>query len=126
MMDRRAFIGTRAGGLLAARLAAEAQPAAEVYGVGVVLQGGPYHAAVDGLRDGLKELGFEEGTQYVLHLRDLKGDLTAVGEAARNLERKKVDLIHTVATGSACRCSERRRRSRSCSTRGLIRSRSVS
>jgi putative ABC transport system substrate-binding protein len=98
-MDRRTFIGTLTGGLLAAPLAAGAQTAPKVYGVGVVLQGGPYHAAVDGLRDGLKELGFEEGTQYVLHLRDVKGDLTAVGEAARNLEREKVDLIYTVATG---------------------------
>jgi ABC-type uncharacterized transport system substrate-binding protein len=98
-MDRRAFISGITGGLFALPLAAEAQPAAKVYGVGVVLQGGPYHAAVDGLRDGLKELGFEEGTQYVLHLRDVKGDLTAVGEAARNLEREKVDLIYAVATG---------------------------
>ena len=98
-IPRRAFMAVIAGGLLAAPLAAEAQPAGKVYGVGVVLQGGPYHAAVDGLRDGLKELGFEEGTQYVLHLRDVKGDLTAVGEAARNLEREKVDLIYTVATG---------------------------
>jgi ABC-type uncharacterized transport system substrate-binding protein len=98
-MDRRAFISGITGGLFALPLAAEAQPAAKVYGVGVVLQGGPYHAAVDGLRDGLKELGFEEGTQYVLHLRDVKGDLTAVGEAARNLEREKVDLIYAIATG---------------------------
>jgi putative ABC transport system substrate-binding protein len=98
-MDRRAFISGMTVSVLAAPLAPEAQPAGKVYGVGVVLQGGPYHAAVDGLRDGLKELGFEEGTQYVLHLRDVRGDLTAVGEAARNLEREKVDLIYAVATG---------------------------
>jgi hypothetical protein len=30
-MDRRAFIGTLAGGLLVAPLAAEAQPASKVY-----------------------------------------------------------------------------------------------
>ena len=71
-------------------LAPEAQPAAKVYRVGVVLQGGPYHSAVDGLRDGLKGLGFEEATQYVLHVRDVKGDLTAVGDAARNLESNRV------------------------------------
>jgi putative ABC transport system substrate-binding protein len=98
-MDRRRFLLTSVAGALAAPRAAEAQPAAKVYRVGVVLQGGPYHAAVDGLRDGLKGLGFEEATQYVLHIRDVKGDLTAVGEAARNLEREKVDLIYAVATG---------------------------
>jgi putative ABC transport system substrate-binding protein len=51
------------------------------------------------LKDGLKELGFEEGKQYNLRIRDVKGDLTAVGETARNLEQQKVDLIYAVATG---------------------------
>jgi hypothetical protein len=35
-MERRAFLGTLAGGLLAAPLAAEAQPAGKVYRVGVL------------------------------------------------------------------------------------------
>jgi len=43
-MKRRTFIGTVAGGLLAAPLAAEAQQA-RVYRVGVILQGGPYSVA---------------------------------------------------------------------------------
>ncbi len=29
---------------------------------------------VEGLRNGLKELGFVEGTKYVLHILDTKGD----------------------------------------------------
>ena len=59
-MDRRRFLLTSLAGVVAWPLAVEAQPAAKVYRVGVVLQGGPYHAAVDGLRDGLKGLGFDE------------------------------------------------------------------
>ena len=39
-MDRRAFIGTLAGGLLAAPLAAEAQQVGKVYRVGLVSLGG--------------------------------------------------------------------------------------
>ena len=97
-MDRRAFLGTAAGGLLAGARTAQAQPVAKVYRVGVVLVGGPYSAAVDGLRAGLKELGFEEGKQYSLQVRDLKGNLGAVGETARNLELEKVDLIFAVTT----------------------------
>ena len=97
-MYRRAFLGTAAGGLLAAPLGAQAQPAAKVYRVGVVLQGGPYYAVVDGLRAGLKELGFEEGKQYILHIRDVKGDLAAVAQTARSLEQEKVDLIYGVTT----------------------------
>jgi putative ABC transport system substrate-binding protein len=97
-VDRRAFL-TGSIGLVAAPLVAEAQPVAKVYRVGVVLEGGPYYAALDGLRDGLKELGFEEGKQYLLDIRDVKGDLTAVSETARNLEQQKVDLIYAIATG---------------------------
>ena len=99
-MDRRAFLGTVAGGVLAAPLAAEAQQA-RVYRVGVVLQGGPYLGAVDGLRKGLAELGLEEGKQVVLHVRDVKGDLKAVEQAAGDLEREKVDLIYAVTTSAA-------------------------
>jgi putative ABC transport system substrate-binding protein len=53
---------------------------------------------VDGLKDGLKELGFAEGKHYVLEFRDLKGDRKAAGEAARGLERGKVDLMYAVST----------------------------
>ena len=98
MIERRTFVKGLALGILAAPLGVEAQPAAKVYRVGVVLEGGPYYAAIDGLRAGLKEVGFEEGKQYVLHIRDVKGDLAAVAETARNLEQEKVDLIYTTAT----------------------------
>ena len=56
-------------GLLAAPLAAEAQQP-RVYRVGVIVQGGPYLGAVDGLRKGLAELGLEEGKELILHVRD--------------------------------------------------------
>ena len=83
--------------VLAVPLGGEAQQTG-VHGVGVVHQGGAYSQAVDGLRDGLRELGFEEGKQYVLHVRDTKGDLTAVEAAARSLEAEKVDVIYALAT----------------------------
>ena len=88
-MDRRAFLGTVAGGLLAAPLAAEAQQP-RVYRVGVIVQGGPYLGAVDGLRKGLAEMGFEEGKQFILDVRDGSGDLKVVEQAAGDLERENV------------------------------------
>jgi putative ABC transport system substrate-binding protein len=97
-MDRRAFIGSAAGGLLAVPLDAFAQQQAKVYRVGVIHEGGPPNAAVDGLKDGLRELGFEEGKQYVLEIRDLNGDRKAAETAARSLEREQVDLIWTYST----------------------------
>lgn len=72
--------------------------AAQVYRVGVVHVGGPTFAAIDGLRDGLRELGLDEGKQVVLHVRDVKGDPKSVEAAARSLEAEKVDLIWAINT----------------------------
>jgi putative tryptophan/tyrosine transport system substrate-binding protein len=79
---------------------AEAQPA-KLYRVGVIHQGGPYEAVVDGLRDGLRVLGYEQGKHFLLDIRDLKGDLKVVEEAARNLERENANLIFAVTTSVA-------------------------
>jgi putative ABC transport system substrate-binding protein len=95
-MDRRAFLAASAA-LFAAPLAAEAQPA-RVYRVGIVLYGGPHFSTIDGLRDGLRELGLEEGKQFVLLVRDGKGDLKSVEAAATSLEVEKVDLIVAMTT----------------------------
>ena len=57
-MDRRKFIALL--GSAAIVQLAEAQQG-KVYRVGVILEGGPYYAQVDGLKDGLKELGFDRG-----------------------------------------------------------------
>jgi len=98
-MDRRRFIGSVAVGVLVAPLNGYAQAQrAKVYRVGVIHQGGPYYVGVDGLKEGLKELGFAEGRDYVLETHDLRGDLKAALEAARSLEREKVDLIYTEAS----------------------------
>jgi putative ABC transport system substrate-binding protein len=83
--------------LFAAPFAVEAQQA-RVYRIGVILQGGPYSAAIDGLRDGLRELGLEEGKQFALHVHDIKGDLKSVAAAAPRLEEQRVDLIYVLAT----------------------------
>ena len=95
MIDRRTFIALL--GSAAIVQLAEAQQG-KVYRVGVILEGGPYYAQVDGLKDGLKELGFTEGKHYVLEIRDLKGDRKAAETTARSLEREKVDLIYSLAT----------------------------
>ena len=98
MISRRAFLGSLAGSIFAAPLAAEAQQAGKVWRVGVVLEGEPRYAIVDGLKDGLKELGFEEGRQYILHIRDVKSDPKALEQTAKALEQEKVDLIYSITS----------------------------
>ena len=87
-MDRRRFLVTSLAGGLAAPLATEAQKA-RTYRVGVVYQGGPYAGFIGGLRDGLKDLGLEEGKHFVFLPRDAKGDLKSVEAAARMLEAER-------------------------------------
>src|SRR5438552_6741995 len=70
----------------------------KVYRVGGIVQGGPDYVIVNGLKSWLMDLGFEAGKHYLLELRDLKGDRKAAEEAARSLERKRIDLIYAVNT----------------------------
>ena len=101
-MDRRTFIGGVSKKMLATLVLSSAHlvqaQQTKVYRVGVIHEGGPIYAVVGGLKSGLRELGFEEGKQYLLENRDLKGDRKAAEAAARSLEREKVDLIWTEAT----------------------------
>jgi ABC-type uncharacterized transport system substrate-binding protein len=96
-MNKRFVVSLLATLILASVYLAEAgQP--KVYRVGVIHQGGPYKAVVDGLRDGLRQLGYEDGKQILLEIRDTKADLKLVEEAARIFERERVNLIYAVAT----------------------------
>ena len=99
-MKRRIINQAYCAVLFAALLSVEAQQA-KVYRVGVIHQGGPYKAVVDGLRDGLRQLGYEEGKQILLEIRDTKSDLKLVEEAARTFERERVNLIYAVTTSVA-------------------------
>jgi hypothetical protein len=61
-MDRREFIGTVAGGLLTAPLAAEAQPAKKAYRMGYLSEGKPIPSPqLKAFEESLRELGYEEG-----------------------------------------------------------------
>jgi putative ABC transport system substrate-binding protein len=76
---------------------AEAQQP-RVYRVGVVTAGGAWYEVIDGLKAGLKQLGFEEGKQFTLAIGDTKGDAKAAEKAAKNFEQEKVNLIYTTQT----------------------------
>ncbi len=88
------------GLILSVSVVAEAQQT-RVHRVGVVLQGGSLYAVLDGFREGLKDLRLKEGKDLILDIRDAKGDLKVAEEAAKNLEREKVDLIFAINTSVA-------------------------
>ena len=96
-MRKKIIVPLLASLVLASVHLAQAQQT-RVYRVGVIVQGGPDYVIVNGLKSGLSDLGFAEGKHYFLEIRDLKGDRKAAEEAARSLERKRIDLIYAVNT----------------------------
>ncbi len=76
---------------------ANGQPA-KPFRVGVIHPGGSQYETLDGLRQGLKELGWNEGKELVLDIRDLKGDASAAEREAAALEKQSVSLIYALTT----------------------------
>jgi putative ABC transport system substrate-binding protein len=93
MMDRRAFLVGMGAVILTAPLATEAQQAGKVYRIGL-LHVGLDHVppSLDGLRDGLKVLGYEEGKNLSLDFRNVADEATA-RTVALELVRQQPDLL---------------------------------
>ena len=99
-MDRRTFLGTLAGGLLAAPLAAQAQPAGKVWRVGVLSSGSHSATAgarIDAFKQGLRDLGYVEGQNIEIESRWGEGKYESLRDLAAELVRLKMDVIVTAA-----------------------------
>jgi putative ABC transport system substrate-binding protein len=97
-MDRRAFLGTLTGGLVAAPLAAEAQSPAKVPRIGMLRVWSAPDPLVDAFREGLRGLGYVEGQTIAIEYRYAEGRPDRHPALAAELVRLKVDVI--VAQGS--------------------------
>src|ERR1700694_829953 len=99
MMDRRAFLGTVAGGLPAAPLVAEAQPAEKVSRIVFRFYGAPGPSPeLDAFRQGLRDLGYIEGQNITIEYRFANGRVGRLPELAAELVRLKLDVIVTPGT----------------------------
>ncbi|HEX4994817.1 MAG TPA: ABC transporter substrate-binding protein [Methylomirabilota bacterium] len=98
-MDRRSFLGTLAGGLLAAPLAAEGQQAARVARIGLLRPGAPTDPAdrssVGAFVAGLQEAGYTQGTNIRVETRYAHGEFDRLPALARELAALPVDAIVT-------------------------------
>ena len=110
MTTRRAFLGTLAGGLLAAPLVAEAQQLGKVYRVGLISFGIPLSQmvgprpgdpSVRAFIEGLRTLGYVEGQNLILEHRSGEGNVERFGEIVAELVRLKPDVIVTAANSVA-------------------------
>jgi len=99
-MDRRMFLGTLAGGLLAAPLAAGGQPAKKVYRIGFLdfISPDVLHANSKDFLSGLHNLAYVEGRDFIMEYRFAAGHKERLPELAADLVRANVDVIVTYGT----------------------------
>jgi putative ABC transport system substrate-binding protein len=102
MMDRRTFIATLTGGLLAAPLTAEGQEAAKIARIGWLtgnLAANPHTR--EAFLHGLRDLGYVEGRNVVIENRDAEGKVERLPALAAELVALKVDVIVAPGTHAA-------------------------
>jgi ABC-type uncharacterized transport system substrate-binding protein len=97
MMSRRAFITMVTGGILAAPLAAKAQPSGKVYHIGHVGLTSPEQMApyLQAFEEGFRELGYLKGRDFIIESRSANGNPELMNTAAAELVRLNVDVILT-------------------------------
>jgi ABC-type uncharacterized transport system substrate-binding protein len=102
-MKRRAFITLLGGAAAAWPLAARAQQAGKVARIGFLGATSPAHygVRVEGLRAGLRELGYIEGTNLVLEYRWAEGNYERLPALVAELVRSNVDVVVTHGTPAA-------------------------
>ena len=110
VVDRRAFLGVVTGGLLAAPLAAEAQTPGKTYRIGRLSLSAsdarPGHETSDAVVEGLRELGYVEGRDFLLERRDANGIADRLPKLAEELVRIPVDVL--LVTGVTATAAARR------------------
>jgi putative ABC transport system substrate-binding protein len=99
-MRRRVFLGSLGLVMVGGSLSAEAQRRAEIARIGRL---SPISASADapvleGLRQGLRDLGWVEGQNFAIENRFAEGNVRRLAELVAELVRLKVDVI---VTGSA-------------------------
>ncbi len=96
-MDRRAFLGRMALGLVAVPVAVDAQQPAKVARIGYLgtgpLESPEQRSVFDAFREGMRELGYVEGQNIVIEHRDADGKIERFPALARELVGLKVDVI---------------------------------
>src|SRR6516164_1041548 len=96
-MRRREFIALVGGAVAVMPVAADAQRSG-IAVVGVLSPEGPRTGNVDGLIEGLGELGYVEGRNIRFEYRWAEGKFDRLSELAADLIRSKVDVIVAFVT----------------------------
>ena len=74
------------------------RPSANPYRVGVLIFRPPFHLALDGLREGLAQLGYREAENLAFVVEDARGDLPSLAGRAAKIVQAKPDVMFTIGT----------------------------
>jgi putative ABC transport system substrate-binding protein len=97
-MDRRVFIATLAGGLMAAPLRLLAQPQSRVARIGFLAAGSTSARVQQPFLQGMRELGLVEARDFAVDWRFAEGRYERLPGLVAELVRLKVDVIVAVTT----------------------------
>jgi putative ABC transport system substrate-binding protein len=102
-LKRRDFITLLGGAAVAWPLAARAQQAGKVYQIGFlgVTSHAEFRHQVDAMRTGLRQFGYEEGKNIVIHYRWPEGRYERLPELAADLVKLNVDVLVVHSTPGA-------------------------
>ena len=93
-MDRRNFMASMVGAILSAPLGAQAQQPGKIYRVGFLWDSpAVWPHALEGFRQGLRDLGWVEGRNIVVEYRWAEGRFDRLPTLVEELVRLKVDII---------------------------------
>jgi putative ABC transport system substrate-binding protein len=96
-MDRRAFLGLAAAGVIPTPAAARAQQTGKSHRIGFLSTRSGLSEQDEVFRQGLRELGYVEGRNLIIEYRWAAGKEERIAELAADLVRLKVEII--VAAG---------------------------
>ena len=71
---------------------------ARPYRVAVLTLGWPQNVALEGLREGLAQLGYHEGQDISFMVEDVQGEVNTLADRAARIVEAKPDLIFTIGT----------------------------
>ena len=96
VMERRTFMAMLAGSIVVVPLAAEVQQAAKIARIGFLsLNMAPNRHLHEAFRQGLRDLGYVDGRNVVIEIRDAEGKPERLPALAAELVALKVDVIVT-------------------------------
>src|SRR5438132_10409330 len=96
VMERRTFMAMLAGSIVVVPLAAEVQQAAKIARIGFLsLNMAPNRHLHEAFRQGLRDLGYVDGRNVVIEIRDAEGKPERLPALAAELVAIKVDVIVT-------------------------------